>query len=168
MAENKSTVRQKTIILIVVAVLIVAVGYWWQINYGNWIVYKDNINKAEFSYPKSWKVGSSPGFIKLASNAAHPTGPNLLVKVNPAQFFVDYLNLGDSRTKLTLGDKTFTVAHREETVPGGVGQATTTATFTHLYWKDKNGRGYIFEISPWQKNGLDASLAQILKSFRAM
>ncbi len=157
--------EKKTIALIVVAVLIVAAGAFARFYYGNWTTYRDTESKLQFTYPKSWSVGSSAGFVKLLSDPTRPEDLSVLVKVDPAQFFVDGLKLGDSAQRLQIGDKNMAIAHMEAVVPGGPNQATSTLTYTHLYWKDASGRGYIFEISPWQQNGLNGDLARLLKSF---
>lgn len=167
MAESRLLSNRNKIILVVAAILIIAGGYWWQVNYRNrnWITYKDSVNKVQFSYPRTWSVGSSVGFVSVLPDATKPDNLNMLIKVNQPQAAVDYFNLGAKGEKVTIGEKTLTISHREITVADGSGRKVT---FTHLYWKDKNGRGYLFEISPWQKNGFNADMIRILKSFQLL
>ena len=73
------------------------------------------------------------------------------------------MGLGDSGEKITAGEKTMAIIHRQEKTVDNSGRVLT---FTHLYWKDSNGRGYLFEISPRQKNGLNKDLVKILASFK--
>lgn len=161
-------IDRRTMILIAAAVLIMGIGAFARYYYGNWTTYRDEENKVQFIHPKSWSAGSSSGFVKLLSDQTRPQELNMLVKIDPAQFFVDGLDLGDGAQKTTIGNKEMSVAHMEAVVPGGPNQATSTITYTHLYWKDANGRGYIFEISPGQKNDLNGDLTRILKSFEPL
>ncbi len=150
-------------ILLTILILVVAGFGYWKLTHGSLAVYRDDVNKVEFSYPKAWNVGSSKGFVKVTADPAKPDDLNMLVKITPAQVFVDYFNLGDAGTKTTIGDKTMTIAHREEKVMDNSGKVVT---FTHLYWKDAAGVGYMFEISPSQKDGMDSNLFELLKSFK--
>ncbi len=132
--------------------------------HGSLAVYKDEVNKVEFSYPKAWKVSSSKGFIQVTADPVKPDDLNMLIKIAPAQIFVDYFNLGDAGTKTTIGDKTMTIAHREEKVADG---SDKVVSFTHVYWKDPTGKGYMFEISPSQKDGLNKDLLKLITSFKS-
>ncbi len=166
--ENKQPgfhLEKRTIALIALAVLIVAAGVFVRFYYGNWTTYRDGANQVQFTYPKKWSAGSSAGFVKLLSDQTRPEELNVLIKVAPVQFFVDGISLGDGAERIKIGDKDMAIAHMEAVVPGGPNQATSTITYTHLYWKDASGRGYIFEISPWQKDGLNKDLQRFLKSF---
>lgn len=152
-------------ILLVILVILIGAGFgYWKMTHGSLAVYKDEVNKVEFSYPKAWSVGSSKGFVKVTADPAKPDDLNMLIKVAPAQFFVDYFNLGDAGTQTTIGDKTLTSAHREETVADNSGKVVT---FTHLYWKDSTGIGYMFEISPSQKDGMNSDFLKLITSFKS-
>ena len=158
---------RKTVLVIAASVLIVVAGYLLIAQRTVWLTYHDELNKVQFSYPKPWSAGSTKGFVKLISDPVKPDNLNMLIKIDQPQLAIDYFHLGDAGVKLALGDKSLTISHQEVVVPASARQATSSVTFTHLYWKDKNGHGYMFEISPSQKNGLDGDLSRIIGSFNS-
>ncbi len=160
----------KPVYIVIIVLVLLSGGVWYYSWYqkSNWRICEDRINNVQFSCPRAWSFESTPNLISLIPDPTRPQDLNILIKVDPDQFFVDILNLGDDAQTLQIGDKTVRIAQREETIPADISTPTSTLPYTWLYWKDSSGKGYIFEISPWPSPDLSSDLQRILSTFKPL
>lgn len=134
-------------------------------------LYKDEPHKIRFYKPKSWQASSSQNFIKINSDYTKQDGINVLITVDPSQFFLDGVGLNDLAQEIKIGKKTLKITKREVVIPSDVktsssiGQKFQTVSRTNLLWKSDSHQ-YWFQISPAQGDKFDEDLYNLIASFK--
>lgn len=153
--------RRTAIIVLILIALIIGVMFLIY-KTPKYVSFSDEDNKISFSHPETWEASSDRQFIRVTSDK-EPDDNNLLITVNPDNFFIELAGLNNSE-EIKIGENTFKISYVTQK-PANPDLPQVDITTTHLLWIG-NGNTYWIQASGKYEPRKGDEIYNILASFK--